>query len=137
LDENISVAESSAACKALLAASCGSGTELVKICHSRLTVEGAESAPLSAEKTLAPDLATFYREIGMPNAMDDSTRSRVEVFLSVLDDGTEKKSVAEAEAMEFAKMTPGLMQFLIWMGLLQEGLGNTWKVPALYRRLLR
>ena len=92
---------------------------------------------VSAERTLAPDLATFYSNIGMPDAVDAATRSRIEMFLQYLDDGTERKSAIVDEAMAMAEVTPGLLQFLTWMGLLQEGPGNTWLVPALYRRLLR
>ncbi|MHB8254301.1 MAG: RNaseH domain-containing protein [Acidiferrobacter sp.] len=137
LDENIAVSENVDACQALLRASCGFGADLARLCSTRLTVEDAKALVLSAEKTLAPDLATFYGNIGMPDAVDQATRSRIETFLQYLDDGTERKSAIIEEAMTMAEVTPGLLQFLTWMGLLQEGPGNTWVVPALYRRLLR
>lgn len=137
LDENIAVSENVDACRALLRASCGFGAELARLCSTRLTVEEAQALAVSAEKTLAPDLATFYGNIGMPEVVDAATRSRIETFLQYLDDGTERKSAIVDEAMAMAEVTPGLLQFLTWMGLLQEGPGNTWLVPALYRRLLR
>lgn len=136
LDENIAVSENVDACQALLRASCGFGAELARLCSTRLTVEDAKALVLSAEKTLAPDLPTFYGNIGMPDAVDPDTRSRIETFLQYLDDGTERKSAIVEEAMAMADVTSGLLQFLTWMGLLQEGPGNTWVVPALYRRLL-
>ena len=137
LDENIAVSGNADACQALLHASCGFGAELARLCSTRLTVEDAKALVLSAERTLAPDLATFYGNIGMPDAVDAPMRSRIETFLQYLDDGTERKSAIVEEAMLMAEVTPGLVQFLMWMGLLQEGPGNTWRVPALFRRLLR
>lgn len=64
LDENISVAESPDACLALLEASGGFGPELVRLCSARLTVAGAKA--LRGKSTIAPDLATFYKNVGMP-----------------------------------------------------------------------
>lgn len=136
LDENVTIAENSSACQALLSASCGFGAELAKLCNRQLSVEDANALPNLAQKTLAPDLPTFYQKIGMPDSVDATVRKKMESFLSLLDDNTEKKSVVVDEAMQIAGVTPGHLLFLTWMGLLQEGPGNTWVVPKLYRRLI-
>ncbi|HUN92524.1 MAG TPA: hypothetical protein VMU33_10730, partial [Burkholderiaceae bacterium] len=137
LDENVAVSESADACDGLLEASCGFGQEVARLCAGHLTVEAAKAAPAAAEKNFAPDLASLYKKIGMPDLVDASVRTRMEEFLTLLDDGAEKRSAAVDEVMQGAGIGPGTVQFLVWMGLLQDGAGNTWKVPRLVRRMLR
>jgi hypothetical protein len=134
LDENIAVAENIDACRALLEASAGFGTELGRLCSMRLTV--AEAKALPAKRHLAPDLPTFYKNIGMPASMDGTTVAKIQDFVSLVEDGTDRKSADVDEAMGAAEVTPWLVQFITWMGLLQPGPGNTWQVPSVYRRLL-
>lgn len=136
LDENVAVAENSDACRALLDATCGFGKGIERLCSRHLTMEEARASVARAEREFAPDLETFYTRIGMPGAVDAGTRRRMYDFLKLLDDGVDKKSSTVQEAMHIASVDEGLVHFLAWMGLLQDGPGNTWRVPGLVRRLL-
>jgi len=131
LDENVAVAESTESCSALLRTSCGYGSALVDVCAGNPTVPAA-----IATRPFVSSLADFYKKIGMPGAVDARTRERLETFATLLDESTEKKSVQAVEALEYAELSEGLLMFMQWMGLLQDGPANTWKVPALYRQLL-
>ncbi|WP_084402617.1 RNaseH domain-containing protein [Cupriavidus sp. amp6] len=134
LNEDVAVAENSNARQSILEATCGFGDQIVGICNSRLTVATAQSAVALARRNLAPDFATFYSKIGMPEHVDAQQRSRIETFLATVD-GAERHTTLVDDVREDAGVSEGLFRFLCWMGLLQES-GNTWTVPMLYSDLL-
>jgi hypothetical protein len=133
--EKPDVCNSEEARQALLRASCGFGAEIERICGGRLRVEDALRAPAAAERTLAPDLDTFYRKIGIPPAIEPKALRDAEDLLRALDGETRNAERTEEFRNETA-VSPELFTFLVWMGLLQEAPTGTWQIPQLYKRLL-
>jgi hypothetical protein len=120
---------------AILNASCGFGAEIERLCSGALPLDRALQAPANAEQRLAPDLATFYRRIGMPAAVDQKDLENGEFLLSALDGASREPDETERFRAECG-VSGELFVFLQWMGLLQEASNGTWHVPKLYRRLL-
>lgn len=92
--------------------------------------------PKLAKETLAPDLQTFYSRIGWPKGLDANTRVQMEGFLLHVN-GERRDSANVDEFLGEFNLTRFDMMFLTWMGLVQEGSGNTWLVPELYLELLQ
>lgn len=134
VSENIHVAESAEAMAAIKEATCGFGKEIVGLCGNSLTLKATLAAPETRRKVLAPDLATFYRLIGMPPAITPEMLRRIENFLYMAD-GMKREEVDLLDDDDY-RVSDGTVRFLHWMGLLQEGQGHTWVVPAMYKRLL-
>jgi len=133
--EKPDVANSDDARKTLLLASCGFGAEIERLCGGRLRLDDALRASSIAEKTLAPDLQTFYGKIGIPPAIGKQELLNAEELLRVLDGEARNPDRTEEFRIE-SGVRPELFEFLQWMGLLQEAPGGTWRIPQLYRRLL-
>ena len=89
-----------------------------------------------ADERIAPDLDTFYAKIGMPvNLIDSDLLKRMEDFMALIS-GEQRNSATVDACRNDLKLKPTDQLFLQWMGLIQEGEGNTWVVPPLYFRLL-
>ena len=136
LSDNNVVADSEAACKAILYASCGFGRIVQQLCDSNLSLEKALTLQKYADERIAPDLDTFYAKIGMPvNLIDSDLLKRMEDFMALIS-GEQRNSATVDACRNDLKLKPTDQLFLQWMGLIQEGEGNTWVVPPLYFRLL-
>lgn len=135
LGDNIAVAENPIACQAIIDASCGFGREIQTLCPSNLTEKTALGLYERAMATLAPSLQVFYEKIGMPKSIPEEKLKRMQDFL-VMIEGAARNSVEVDDSLKMCGLTEYYLQFLRWMGLLQEGEGNTWMIPRLYRRLL-
>jgi hypothetical protein len=133
--EKPDILNSDEARRALLQASCGFGAEIESLCNSVRTIEDALRAPGDAEGRLAPDLEAFYRKIGMPAAVKPEDLKNAEQLLLMLDG--EPRNVSTDEIRESCKVPTEIFVFLQWMGLLQESAGGIWRVPNLYKRLLK
>lgn len=127
---------SNAARETLLEASCGFGSEVERLCETRQTADEAMEAIADAERQLAPNLETFYRQIGMPRTLSAAALKQIENLMRALD-GEQMRHAAETlEYCSMCDVSEATLMFVRWMGLLQEGPGGTWHVPTLYRRLL-
>lgn len=136
LSDNNVVADNEAACKAILYASSGFGRIVQQLCDSNLSLEKALTLQKYAEERIAPDLDTFYAKIGMPvNLIDSDLLNRMEDFMALIS-GEQRNSASVDACRNDLKLKPTDQLFLQWMGLIQEGEGNTWVVPPLYLRLL-
>jgi ElaB/YqjD/DUF883 family membrane-anchored ribosome-binding protein len=122
--------------KAIEIATCGFGAEIERECGARRTVEEALKAPAENERRLAPDLATYYRTIGMPSVITQQDYKNIELLLRTLH-GEARQSGTTEEFRSECGVSPSLFLFLQWMGLLNEAPGGTWAVPELYRRLFK
>lgn len=123
VSENIHVAERAEAMAAIREATCGFGKEIVGLCGNSLTLKATLAAPETRRKALAPDLATFYRLIGMPPAITSEMLRRIENFLYMAD-GMKREEVDLLDDDD-CRVSDGTVRFLHWMGLLQEGQGHT------------
>lgn len=136
LNEQIQLSESADARGALLKASCGFGSEVVRLCGENMSLNSAlKSAVTDAERKLAPNLATFYERMGMPKSVEKAALDQAEQFLTLVD-GSDRNSPDFDDAIAMTGISKGMIHFLMWMGLLQDGPSHTWHVPPLYRRLL-
>lgn len=136
VSENIQVAESGEALSAIRRATSGYGREVLELCGSRLTLQSALISPETRKKVIAPSLKVFYDHIGLPPAFGEESRAASERFLTVVD-GAMRNSAEVIEIMNDCGISKGTMDFLYWMGLVQEGPGGTWKVPDMYAELIR
>lgn len=136
LNENIEVAENSRAIAAILEASCGFNKEVLTVCSNNLTVSAALNAPKERKAVLAPNIGEFYRKIGLPPAFSAERRSVLHDFLSSINGGNKQSSEVE-ELREMLGVTQGEMDFMYWMGLLQDGPSGTWMIPAMYLEMIR
>ena len=135
LRDNNAVADDTDACRAILEASCGFGKQIQSICASNLSVEKAMGLVESARTNLAPSLSAFYDKIGMPKAISADVLKNMEGFMEMIN-GEQRNSPRVDEYLSEFNLKATDLQFLNWMGLVQEGDGNTWHIPALYSRLL-
>lgn len=133
--ENLAVADSRDALSAILKASCGFGNEVTRLCTATLSVEQAMGLPEVRRRALAPDLNTFYRLIGLPQSFLEPHRRQMEDFLYFIN-GLDRHGGGVEEAMSEYHVSPWLFEYLRWMGLVQEGVKNSWAVPELYLDLL-
>lgn len=134
-DNNV-VADNDAACKAILYASCGFGRIVQQLCDGNLSLEKALTLKKYAEEKIASDLVSFYTKIGMPiHLIDPDLLKRMEDFMALIS-GEQRLSASVDICRNDFKLKATDLLFLQWMGLMQEGEGNTWTVPALYLRLL-
>ena len=121
---------------ALLVASGGFGSEIERLCGSIRSVEMALRAREDGERHLAPDLESFYRQLNMPAAITSEELKCLEDLLRAIH-GESRQSARIEEYRQASNVTPALLMFAHWMGLVQEAQGGTWEVPEIYRRLLK
>jgi hypothetical protein len=134
--EKPELCHSNAAREALLSASCGFGSDVERLCGPRHSTEEAFQAIADAERQLAPSLEIFYQQIGMPRALSSESLRRIEDLLRVLD-GEKRESAETEEYRSECSVSEATFEFVQWMGLLQEAPGGLWRVPTLYKRLLK
>lgn len=134
--ENVAVAESDEALKALMTATCGFGRELLKVPLQSISLQQALAAPVDRRKSLAPNFATFYTNVGLPAACTEDMRRNVENFLSWINGEGKQSDVFAEAALEFS-ISDQMFEYLYWMGMVQDGPNNTWHVPELYLDLIR
>lgn len=135
LHENIEVSENSKAIAAIGDATCGFTKEILAVCSNNLSVAAALSSPTDRKPFLAPKLDDFYKKVGLPPAFIGERRRAVEGFLRDIN-GEKRYSIEVEEWRDMMGVTQGEMDFMYWMGLLQDGPGGTWKVPSLYADLI-
>ena len=136
LHDNNVVAESEKACKAILYASCGFGRLVQQMCDVNLSLDKALGLEKDANQKIAPDLETFYEKIGMPvGLIEPELLKRMEDFMALIC-GEQRNSASVDGYRNDFKLKASDQLFLQWMGLIQEGEGNTWSVPPLYLRLI-
>lgn len=135
LNENVQVAENAAAIDAIKTATCGFGQEVIHLCSGSLTVAKALALPQERKAVLGKDLAAFYGAIGMPATFTAEQRKAAESFLSLIN-GATRQSPEVDETRNDAQITKGMMDFLYWMALLQDGPGATWMIPPIYAELI-
>jgi len=135
LNENVQVAENAAAIAAIKAATCGFGQEVIHQCGGSLTVAKALALPKERKAVLGKDLNAFYAAIGLPATFGAEQRKAAENFLSLIN-GATRQSTEVDETRNDTQVTQGVMDFLYWMALLQDGPTATWKIPDLYAELI-
>ncbi|KIF80057.1 RNaseH domain-containing protein [Noviherbaspirillum autotrophicum] len=137
LRDNPALADNADARRAILEATCGFGGDIQKLCRSNSTVDTVMAGYDAATKSIAPNLDTFYKHIGMPEDFITNTtlRKRTEDFLSLAHTAV-RSSQEFQDLLTYSNIDEAMFEFLQWMGLLQSA-GNTWHVPSLYMRLLK
>lgn len=134
-NQNVSVRDSGPARQALLDATCGFGGELDRLCTSGLSVELALKSAEEAQHHLAPNLTTFYSNVGLPQAFTAADLKEIEQLLLLID-GERRSDDSVEEAIRTSSVSKAEFEFFQWMGLLQVQSDGTWHVPALYKRLI-
>lgn len=135
LSENVKVAENPDAIQAILQATCGFGNDIERLCKKHVTVDEAMRETQRVRSDYAASLKAFYDHIGMPENFDAERRNAIELFLPMID-GVQRNAAEVEDYLSETGVTQGEMEFLQWMGLLQEGDNATWKVPSLYNQLI-
>lgn len=138
IHENIQVADNSDALVAIRKATCGFTNSVLHLCTAHLTMDRALAAPETTGDRLADSKTGFYDAIGLPPAMQDGRLEKIEEFLGMLHSMELSRSnhAERQECMETYSITEPMWDFLYWMGMIQEGPGNTWTVPWLYAKFL-
>jgi hypothetical protein len=135
IQENAEVSESSAALSAIIEASCGFEREVIRICGSKMSLKDALKAPEIAAGNLGAGLDEFYKRLNLPASFADDRRAAVNRFLEAID-GALRSSTEVEEIRDLVGVTPAEIDFVHWMGMLQEGPAGTWHVPRLYKNLI-
>jgi hypothetical protein len=135
LGDNNAVADDQQACQAIQYASCGFGRLIQTLCEGPITLERARSLKEYAHTHVAPNVDTFYSSIGMPTQIEPEKLRKMEDFMAHIDGEKRNDGAVEEYRREFG-ITHHQVQFLGWMGIMQEGEGNTWSIPPLYARLI-
>jgi len=133
--QNVSLRDSSPARQALLDATCGFGGELNRRCTSGLSVESALSSVEDARRQLAPNLTTFYSNVGVPQAFTPADLRNIEQLLLLID-GERRADDDVEQTIRSSSVGRDAFEFFQWMGLLQVQSDGKWYVPALYKRLI-
>lgn len=134
-NQNMSVRDSGPARQALLDATCGFGGELDRLCTAGLSVELALKSAEESQRHLAPNLAAFYANVGMPQAFAPADLREIEQLLLLID-GERRSDDGVEEAIRTSNVDKAKFEFFQWMGLLQVQSDGTWHVPSLYKRLI-
>lgn len=133
--QNVSLRDSGPARQALLDATCGFGGELDRLCTGGLSVELALKSAEEAQRHLAPSLAAFYANVGLPQAFAPADLREIEQLLLLID-GERRSEDGVEEAIRTSIVGKAEFEFFQWMGLLQVRSDGTWHVPTLYKRLI-
>jgi hypothetical protein len=136
LGENLEVAESIDACREVLDATCGFTVDVEQLCSRKLTLTHARNAFAEAQKAV-PTFDALLMRIAMPTAITLPGREQIKSFLQLIDGGVEKKSADLESALALAKLSQPMFNFIVWMGLVQDGPRNTWVVPRLVGATLK
>lgn len=136
MHENTEISDSSAALGSLIDASCGFHREIQRISSGKTKLEELPKLLAMAKQVLAPSLDEFYKRVGLPPSFQDERRKAIEGMLEAIN-GAPRHSTEVSDVCDLLGVTQGELSFMYWMGLLQEGPGCTWKIPALYADLLK
>ncbi len=136
MHENSDISDNSAAIASIIEATCGFHNEVLKICSAKMTAEEAMVAPSKAKQGFAKTIGDFYSCIGLPAAFTHDRRAECISFIEAID-GEQRSSPIVDEIRELQNVSKAEMNFMHWMGMLQEGSSGTWRVPALYADLIK
>ena len=134
--ENQALPDHPDACSRILDATLGFGGEISKMLRPSLSLEGIAQARDEIVHRIAANRGVFYDVIGWPSSLSDEDMRHIEEMLALLDG--EKRTDASAESVaSVCSVAPSLLDFVRWMGLLQEGSDGNWRVPAIYKALIQ
>lgn len=133
--ENQTLSDHPDACSHILDATLGFGGEINKLLRASLTFDGIAQAREEITRRIASTRVGFYTAIGWPASLDEIEIQHAEELLALLDGEKRSDSVAASLAADCC-VSPPMLTFLRWMGLLQEGGDGTWQVPAVYKSLI-
>lgn len=136
MHENSDISENSNAISSIVHSSCGFHKEVLHVCSAKMTVDQAMKSPNQAKEGYAKNLSDFYRRIGLPAAFTNERRDECNQFIGVID-GAQRLSSEVDEVREMHNISKAEMDFMNWMGLLQEGPAGTWRIPPLYADLIK
>jgi len=134
--ENIQIAENMKAISAIQRATAGFGHLVENLCSSTLTVENAHNAIESYRNEYAPNLETFYKNIGIPPSLIVSKGEQMKECLAMIDGANRSEHAELEDNLELYEISMELFEYFKWMGLVQYGADHTWKIPEIYSRLL-
>ncbi|HEX2831081.1 MAG TPA: RNaseH domain-containing protein [Burkholderiales bacterium] len=138
LQEKAEIREKSEVLRTILDCTCGFGVEVDRLCSTKsLSIESITESLSAAERRLAPDLTTLYKHVGIAPAISREELRSIEDVLRALHG--KKRDPLELEELCKAVqpiVTPAMIVYFQWMGLLQDTTDGTWYVPSLYARLL-
>jgi len=133
--ENQTLPDNPEVCSEVLGATMGFGSELAKMLRASTRREGVAEAKNEIRRRVAASRETFYAAIGWSPTIDPQQTRAGEVLLSLLDGEKRSEEVLTAWAKD-CNVTPAMVTYLRWMGLLQDGDNGTWRVPALFKALI-
>lgn len=133
--ENQTLPDNPKVCAEVLEATMGFGSELAKMLRASTRREGVAEAKNEIRRRLAVSRETFYSAIGWSPTIDAQQTRAAEVLLSLLDGEKRSEEVIVGWAKD-CNVSPAMVIYVRWMGLLQDGDGGTWRVPALYKALI-
>jgi hypothetical protein len=133
--ENQTLPEHPEVCAEVLEATMAFGGELAKMLRGSTRREGVADAKNEIRRRVAASRETFYATIGWSPTIDPQQTRAAEVLLSLLDGEKRSEEVVAACAKD-CNVSPAMVTYMRWMGLLQDGEGGTWRVPALYKALI-
>ena len=133
--ENQTLPDNPKVCAEVLEATMGFGSELAKMLRASTRREGVAEAKNEIRRRLAASRETFYSAIGWSPTIDAQQTRAAEVLLSLLDGEKRSEEVIVGWAKD-CNVSPAMVIYVRWMGLLQDGDGGTWRVPALYKALI-
>jgi hypothetical protein len=133
--ENQTLSDNPEVCAEVLQATMGFGSELAKMLRASSRREGVADAKNEIRRRVAPSRETFYIAIGWSPTIDPQQTRAAEVLLSLLDGEKRSDEVLTTWAKE-CNVTPAMVIYMRWMGLLQDGNNGTWRVPALFKALI-
>lgn len=136
MHENSDVSENSGAIASIIEASCGFHKEVLQTCSAKMSVDEAMKAPEKARALHGKSLADFYKRIGLPAGFTNERREECNGFIEAID-GAQRLSAEVDEVREMQNVSKAEMDFMHWMGLLQDGAAGTWRVPPLYAELIK
>lgn len=133
--ENQTLPDHPEVCAEVLEATMGFGGELAKLLRASTRREAVTEAKADIARRIAPNREVFYSTIGWSGAIDAQQTRAAEMLLSLLDGEKRSEEVLHALAADYS-VSPAMVLYMRWMGLLQDGDGGTWRVPALYKALI-
>ena len=133
--ENQTLPDHPEVCAEVLEATMGFGGELAKMLRASTRREGVSEAKNEIRRRVAASRETFYAAIGWSQAIDPQQTRAAEVLLSLLDGEKRSEEVIVGWAKD-CNVSQAMVTYMRWMGLLQDGDGGTWRVPALYKALI-
>jgi hypothetical protein len=133
--ENETLPDHPEVCAEVLEATMGFGGELAKMLRASTRREGVADARNEIGRRVASSRETFYAAIGWSPAIDPQQTRAAEALLSLLDGERRSEEIIVACAKD-CSVSSAMVTYMRWMGLLQDGEGGTWRVPALYKALI-